>query len=59
VAESAIEDANVTGIRSFLTLMRDDPRLEATALQTVGSKGYDGFCLAIVGDLATDQRVAL
>jgi hypothetical protein len=26
-----------------------DPRLEATAVQTVGSKGHDGFALAIVG----------
>jgi predicted O-methyltransferase YrrM len=48
VAESSSTDPNVIGIRGFLTLLRDDPRLEATALQTVGSKGYDGFSLARV-----------
>jgi predicted O-methyltransferase YrrM len=50
VAEHSSADPNVIGIRCFLTLMRDNPRLEATALQTVGSKGYDGFSLAIVRD---------
>jgi predicted O-methyltransferase YrrM len=50
VAESSSVDPNVIGIRSFLTLIRDNPRLEATALQTVGCKGYDGFSLAIVND---------
>jgi predicted O-methyltransferase YrrM len=50
VAEYSSADPNVIGIRGFLTLMGDNPRLEATALQTVGSKGYDGFSLAIVGD---------
>jgi len=29
-------------------MMSADPRLDATALQTVGTKGYDGFTLAIV-----------
>jgi predicted O-methyltransferase YrrM len=48
VADSSSSDPSVIGIQSFLTLMRDNPRLEATALQTVGCKGYDGFCLAIV-----------
>jgi hypothetical protein len=30
--------------------MAENPRLSATAIQTVGSKGYDGFSLAIVQD---------
>jgi len=47
VAESG-SDPNVMGIRHFLSLLGDDPRLEATAIQTVGCKGYDGFSLAIV-----------
>jgi predicted O-methyltransferase YrrM len=50
VAESSAADPNVIGIRSFLSLVRDNPRLEATALQTVGCKGYDGFCVAVVRD---------
>jgi hypothetical protein len=28
-----------------------EPRLNATAIQTVGSKGYDGFMIAIVRDI--------
>jgi predicted O-methyltransferase YrrM len=48
VADPSSVDTNVLGIRSFLKLMRDNPRLEATAIQTVGSKGHDGFSLAIV-----------
>jgi predicted O-methyltransferase YrrM len=41
-------DPRVTGTRTFLDLLGSHPRLDATALQTVGSKGYDGFALAIV-----------
>lgn len=48
VADPASEDANVIGVRRFFELMAAEPRLSATALQTVGSKGYDGFSLAIV-----------
>lgn len=43
-------DPRVQGVRSFLQLIADHPRLEATALQTVGSKGYDGFVIARVID---------
>jgi hypothetical protein len=35
-------------VRRFFDLIAENPRLSATALQTVGSKGYDGFSLAIV-----------
>jgi len=41
-------DPRVQGVRRFFELMAADPRLDATALQTVGSKGYDGFAVAIV-----------
>ncbi|MGC5771750.1 O-methyltransferase [Paenibacillus pabuli] len=41
-------DPRVQGVRSFLKLIADHPSLEATALQTVGSKGYDGFVIARV-----------
>jgi len=41
-------DANVQGVRALFARMAADSRLEATALQTVGSKGYDGFALAVV-----------
>ena len=36
-------DALVQGIRRFNKAVADDPRLDATVIQTVGSKGYDGF----------------
>jgi hypothetical protein len=29
--------------------IEDEPRLSATAVQTVGAKGWDGFMLAVVG----------
>lgn len=42
------KDANVQGVRTFIEMMGRDPRLDATALQTVGLKGWDGFTLAVV-----------
>ncbi|WP_336238654.1 O-methyltransferase [Enterobacter chuandaensis] len=42
------DDARVLGVRRFIEMMGDNPRLTATALQTVGIKGWDGFTLAIV-----------
>ncbi len=45
VADAASDDANVKGVREMFEMIRRDPRLEATALQTVGSKGWDGFAL--------------
>jgi predicted O-methyltransferase YrrM len=48
VADAASTDANVVGVRSFIELLSNEPRVRATALQTVGAKGYDGFVLALV-----------
>jgi predicted O-methyltransferase YrrM len=48
VADAASTDRNVVGVRQFFDLMAQHPRLSATAIQTVGSKGYDGFSMAIV-----------
>ncbi len=41
-------NADVQGIRRFNELVAADPRVSATAIQTVGSKGYDGFAIALV-----------
>lgn len=41
-------DPNVIGTRQLFDLLRKEHRVTATALQTVGSKGYDGFVLARV-----------
>jgi predicted O-methyltransferase YrrM len=48
VLDAASRDASVQGIRRFLDMLAAEPRLSATALQTVGSKGYDGFAMALV-----------
>jgi predicted O-methyltransferase YrrM len=42
------DDASAVGVRRFFDLMASEPRLRATAIQTVGEKGYDGFALAVV-----------
>ena len=42
------DDARVQGVRRFIEMIGDSPRLTATALQTVGIKGWDGFTLAVV-----------
>ncbi|WP_159618962.1 O-methyltransferase [Ruania rhizosphaerae] len=39
------DDPGVRGLREALALAAGDPRLDGTALQTVGSKGWDGFAL--------------
>lgn len=38
----------IPGVRGFYDLVSAEPRVTATAIQTVGAKGYDGFALAIV-----------
>ncbi|WP_129791863.1 O-methyltransferase [Sphingosinicella sp. CPCC 101087] len=38
----------VQGIRRFVDLLASEPRLSATAIQTVGAKGWDGFAFAVV-----------
>ena len=53
VREGAVIDADdpdpsVQGTRRLLEMLAAEPRLAATALQTVGSKGYDGFAMALV-----------
>ncbi|MFE6662751.1 O-methyltransferase [Streptomyces sp. NPDC057697] len=48
VVDGASEDPKVQGVRRFTELVAAEPRLTATALQTVGSKGYDGLMMALV-----------
>jgi predicted O-methyltransferase YrrM len=42
------DDPSAAGVRSFFAAVAAEPRLRATAIQTVGTKGYDGFALALV-----------
>ncbi len=48
VADPDDGSAAVVGSREVLALLGAHPRLDATALQTVGSKGWDGFAVAVV-----------
>ena len=48
VLDASSEDADVQGVRRFIAQLATDRRVSATALQTVGSKGHDGFALALV-----------
>jgi len=48
VANSGSRDPNVLGSRNAFDLIAANPRLSATALQTVGSKGYDGFAVMVL-----------
>ncbi len=41
-------DESVQGVRRFHKRLSAEPRVSATTIQTVGSKGYDGFTLALV-----------
>ncbi|MHB8244570.1 MAG: O-methyltransferase [Acidimicrobiales bacterium] len=48
VADPSSNDPAIAGIRKLNQLIQDDRRVSATAIQTVGAKGYDGFTLALV-----------
>ncbi|MEV2227967.1 O-methyltransferase [Streptomyces phaeochromogenes] len=48
VTDPTSDDPSVRGTREALELFATHPKLTATAIQTVGSKGYDGFALARV-----------
>ena len=48
VADPTDDDPAVVGSRRLTEALAAEPRLSATELQTVGSKGYDGFALALV-----------
>lgn len=50
IADAANTDPAIVGTRAMFERMAKEPRLVATAIQTVGSKGYDGFALAVVVD---------
>jgi predicted O-methyltransferase YrrM len=49
VVDGSSADPGVRGVRAFFDAVAAEPRLRATAIQTVGAKGYDGFALALVG----------
>src|SRR5437764_8136172 len=48
VIDPGSDDLNVQGVRRFYEVLAAEPRVSATAIQTVGSKGYDGVAIALV-----------
>lgn len=52
-------DPRVQGIRRLTEYLAKEPRIEATAIQTVGAKGYDGFLFARVKDSDEDSIQAV
>lgn len=48
VANASTTDANVQGVRRYNELLAAEPRVAATVIQTVGSKGYDGLAISLV-----------
>lgn len=48
VVDADSTDPSVQGVRRFFELIASEPRVTATAIQTVGCKGYDGFAIALV-----------
>jgi predicted O-methyltransferase YrrM len=48
IADLASTDPDVIGLHEFFRLLAENPRLDSTAVQTVGSKGWDGFSMSIV-----------
>src|SRR3984957_334508 len=48
LVNAASEDPDVQGVRAMFEMMAAEPRLSATAIQTVGSKKWAGFAMAVV-----------
>jgi predicted O-methyltransferase YrrM len=48
VADAASTDPDIQGVRRFYEALHSETRVCATAVQTVGGKGYDGYALALV-----------
>ncbi|HKH50921.1 MAG TPA: O-methyltransferase [Mycobacterium sp.] len=52
VLEPASDDLQARAVREMLEMMGGNPRLDTAAIQTVGTKGWDGFAVAIVKEPA-------
>ncbi|MFJ4210037.1 O-methyltransferase [Paenarthrobacter sp. NPDC089675] len=48
ILEPERDEVNAPGIIRALDMLGQDPRLDSTVIQTVGSKGWDGFAIARV-----------
>jgi predicted O-methyltransferase YrrM len=52
VLDASSDDPSIRGTRALFEAVAAEPRLNATAVQTVGAKSWDGFLLAVVGAAA-------
>ncbi|HEX7419834.1 MAG TPA: O-methyltransferase [Thermoanaerobaculia bacterium] len=50
IADAKSEDRSVQAVRRMNEMLAKEPRVSATVLQTVGTKGYDGWAIALVTD---------
>ncbi len=50
IIEADCDDPGARGTRTLLEIVAAEPRVSATAIQTVGSKGHDGFLMAVIVD---------
>jgi predicted O-methyltransferase YrrM len=50
VLDPAPDDLQARAVRDMLEMMGENPRLDAAAIQTVGTKGWDGFAVAVIKD---------
>ncbi|PDY45296.1 O-methyltransferase [Bacillus pseudomycoides] len=48
IVNASSKDVNVQGVRHFFDILASESNLSSTAIQTVGSKGYDGFSISVV-----------
>jgi len=48
LGRNPLDDLQARAVRDMLDMMGANPRLDAAAIQTVGTKGWDGFAVAIV-----------
>jgi predicted O-methyltransferase YrrM len=57
VADAEATDASVRAMRRFFEGLKNERRVSATAVQTVGSKGYDGFAIVRVQDAVASDTL--
>jgi predicted O-methyltransferase YrrM len=50
ILDESSDDPSIVGTRRLFEMITADPRIDATVLQTVGVKGYDGFVIAVVNE---------
>ena len=58
VADPPPGDTKVAGARAGVVMLGEDPRFDATALQTLDRKGWDGFALAILTEAVASREDA-